>query len=84
MANWRYTCDINQYLNTDGYPDQDEFTAIRDAVVAELRLARDYRDDEELQAIVADLAASETVADFDHYLNELHGWANWNLVWLGI
>lgn len=88
MAYWRYTCDIKRHFfecetEDDKYEDA-KFIPSRDAVVAELKRARDYEDDWVLQVIVEDLANSEDVDEFNEWLSALYDWADSRRVWLGL
>ncbi len=92
MANWRYTCDIGQYFidrqpgyaGIADYYDDDKFTRSRDAIIAELRKARDYPRSLPLQDLVRGLGMCDDADELNELLDSLCNWADANLVRLGV
>ena len=82
MTNWRYTCDIKQHFMYGDFTEKD-FPKCRDAIVAELKTARDFSTDYELEEIVEWLEDAPDLDEFNAVLSNLYDWADDNLVWMG-
>jgi hypothetical protein len=83
MTEWRKTIELSQVLSHYD-PDEGNFSDVRDRAVAVLRKDPLYEDDEDFSLIVDELADAEDPDQFDWVLDDLYGWADNNLVWMGI
>lgn len=79
---WRHTLKLR-----DVFHDEDKlFVERRDAIVARIKSAAWFKradgDDDDLCAIVTDLAEAETTDDFDESWRDFYDWADENRVWV--
>lgn len=80
MSNWKTNLDLKDVWTAH---DEERMTTSEVAAAVSERLAEQFPEDDEIEAIVEQFQAVEDVEEFNNAMSDLYDWADEARCWIG-